>query len=227
MKKVISIVLLLTLTFNLFSLMVITKDGKKRLGEIKKANAEEIYFVETKYPDKLLIFEQEIISSIVSDEKDIITEIFNDGVKGRINYNSFQEVINVELNFSKVTEEPEEMITIQEEEKLEEPLIKVNYNESFDLGYSYGLQHHPSGGWGFGGFTSGFLLGIIGAGLHFAIASGSSPETNYIPENVEPLAYRNGFEKAARKKNKKSSITGGLLGTATVVVLFLMTESNK
>lgn len=226
MKKVISIVLLLAITFNLFSLMIITKDGIKRLGEIKKTNDEEIYFVETKYPDKLLIFEQEIISSIVSDEKDIITEIFNDGVKGRINYNSFQEIIHVELNFSQVTEEPELMDTIQVVQELDKPLKKIDYNESFDLGYSYGLQHHSSGGWGFGGFTSGFLLGIIGAGLHFAIASGSSPDTNYIPENVEPLAYRNGYEKAARKKNQRSSITGGLLGTAAVVVLFLIVEEN-
>ena len=226
MKRIISIILLLALSFNLFSLTIITKDGKKRLGEIKKAKAEKIYFVETKHPKKLLIFEHGIISAIVKDSEDITTDIFSDGVKGRINYNSFNEVINVELDFTEVTEEPEEIITIQKEQKLENPLEKVGYNESFNSGYSYGLQHHSSGGWGVGGFASGFLLGIIGAGLHYAIASGSSPDPHFIPENVEPLAYRTGYEKAGKKKNKKSSITGGLLGTATVVVLFLMIDSN-
>ncbi|MCK4653646.1 MAG: hypothetical protein KAU01_04300 [Candidatus Cloacimonetes bacterium] len=146
MKKIIPIILLLILTFRLFSLTIITKDGKKRLGEIKKANSEKIYFVETKYPQKLLILKYEIIAAIVQDNKDITTDIFSDGVKRRINYNSFHEVINIELDFTEVTEEPEEInarsgsdtVQIYEKNKFEKNELPWNLYFSLKTGLEFG-----------------------------------------------------------------------------------------
>ena len=50
-----------------------------------------------------------------------------------------------------------------------------DYNQSFAMGMD-NARISFSSGYGVGGFVSGLLLGLIGKGITYAIASGSSPQ---------------------------------------------------
>jgi hypothetical protein len=80
-------------------------------------------------------------------------------------------------------------------------------------------QLHSGSGWMAGGFVSGILLGLIGTGISWAMASSSTVENNRVPDGVEASCYRDGYTSKAKSKNGTNALTGGLLGTAVLVVL--------
>jgi hypothetical protein len=90
-----------------------------------------------------------------------------------------------------------------------------------------------TGGWFAGGFASGVVLGLIGTGITWAIAANSAvevpPDKRLLLAN-KPVAYQQLYEKAygdkVKSKRKISGITGGLLGTATFLVIYLSAMSG-
>jgi hypothetical protein len=85
-----------------------------------------------------------------------------------------------------------------------------------------------TGGWFAGGFASGVILGIIGTGLTWALAANShvelAPDKRLLISN-QPVPYQQAYEMAygdrVKSKRKTSALTGGLLGTATFLVIYL------
>jgi hypothetical protein len=79
-----------------------------------------------------------------------------------------------------------------------------------------------------GGFASGFLLGLIGTGITYAIAASNDAPllahdrllvADRSPEYVQ--GYQTAFTDRVRHRRKQAGLTGGLLGTATIVMLVL------
>lgn len=84
-----------------------------------------------------------------------------------------------------------------------------------------------------GGFVGGFVLGLIGTGIACAVASGSDAQLPALDAarlaqatSDYQLAFRQGFEERVRSRKKGAALTGGLLGTATIVVLPLSASGN-
>ena len=88
-------------------------------------------------------------------------------------------------------------------------------------------QLHSGSGWMAGGFVSGVLLGLIGTGISYAIASSSSVEVSRVPDGVEASCYREGYVSKAKGTNTSNALTGGLLGTALLVVLIVSASSGS
>lgn len=88
-------------------------------------------------------------------------------------------------------------------------------------------QLHSGSGWMAGGFVSGILLGLIGTGISWAMASSSSVEVNRVPDGVEASCYRDGYTSKAKSKNSSNALTGGLLGTAVLVLLIVSASSGS
>ena len=88
-------------------------------------------------------------------------------------------------------------------------------------------QFHSGSGWMAGGFVSGILLGLIGTGISWAMASSSSVEVNRVPDGVEASCYRDGYTSKAKSRNSSNALTGGLLGTAVLVVLVVSATSGS
>jgi hypothetical protein len=91
-----------------------------------------------------------------------------------------------------------------------------------------------TGGWFGGGFASGLFLGLIGTGVSYALASSSSaelPPDKRLAIVSQPLAYQQSYEKGfadkVRSRRKGSALTGGLLGTATFLVIYLSAMSGN
>ncbi len=59
MKKIISLILIFIVTFNLFSLTLILKNDNILNGNILKSNKDKIYFVRNSDPKTLLIIKKE------------------------------------------------------------------------------------------------------------------------------------------------------------------------
>ena len=104
-------------------------------------------------------------------------------------------------------------------------------NQDCDLDRTRGREAaeelHSGSGWMAGGFLSGVLLGLIGTGISWAIANSSSVEVNRMPDGVEASCYREGYTSKARSKNTSNALTGGLLGTALLVVLIVSASSGS
>lgn len=90
-----------------------------------------------------------------------------------------------------------------------------------------------TGGWFGGGFASGLLLGLIGTGVSYALASSSNaelPPDRRLVITSQPLAYQQAYEKGfadkVRSKRRTSALTGGLLGTATILVIYLSAAAD-
>jgi hypothetical protein len=91
-----------------------------------------------------------------------------------------------------------------------------------------------TGGWFGGGFVGGILLGLIGTGATYAFASSSNvelPPDRRLVVVSRPVAYQQAYEKAfgdkVRSKRRTSALTGGLLGTATLLVIYLSAASDS
>ena len=83
-------------------------------------------------------------------------------------------------------------------------------------------------GWVASGFVSGLVLGLVGTGITWALAGYSDPKlprTKQLLIANEPVTYRLVYEKSftdkVKTKRKSSALTGGLLGTGTLLILFI------
>lgn len=81
-----------------------------------------------------------------------------------------------------------------------------------------------------GGFAGGLLLGLIGTGIAYAAQGPSdlpmaaqADAGRYGSEYV--LGLQQGFADSSKAKKRSSALTGGLLGTATLLVLVLSAGS--
>jgi hypothetical protein len=77
-----------------------------------------------------------------------------------------------------------------------------------------------------GGLASGVLLGLIGTAISYAMASSSTPEVGRVPEGAEAACYRDGYVSRARSMNSTNALTGGLLGTAVLVLIVVSASSG-
>jgi|GEM_PF-6863601 len=82
---------------------------------------------------------------------------------------------------------------------------------------------------GFGGFACGFLGGLIGWGLGYAVVNGMEieiPYNYYYKYSIEDqLKFQEGYKTVAKKKRNDSFHTGAAVGTGTIVVLVLIFSS--
>ena len=85
---------------------------------------------------------------------------------------------------------------------------------------------HHSGGWFWGGVGSGALLGLIGTGIITAVGASSDPQPKEVPAGYDPACYRDGYHSKAKSKNTMSALTGGLVGTAVFVVIYVAASSQ-
>jgi len=83
-----------------------------------------------------------------------------------------------------------------------------------------------TGGYLAGGILGGLTLGLIGTGITYAVAANSTvevPSTDLIVARERGAAYTEAYQSAFRDRvkgrRKSSALTGGLLGTAVLVVL--------
>lgn len=106
------------------------------------------------------------------------------------------------------------VLIAQEDESEKSP------SESYMSGRVRAENDHGAGGWVAGGIIGGGLFSLLGAGVVTAIAAGSSPDPDYIPEGEEPASYMSGFRKAARQKNiRAAAISGGVMSLLWIVVV--------
>jgi hypothetical protein len=91
-----------------------------------------------------------------------------------------------------------------------------------------------TGGWFAGGLVSGVLLGLIGTGVSWAVAANSNvdlPPDKRLLITSQPITYQQVYEKSfgdkVKSKRRSSALTGGLLGTATFVLIYLSASSGS
>lgn len=84
-----------------------------------------------------------------------------------------------------------------------------------------------------GGIVGGLTLGLIGAGITYAVAANSTvevPPADLIVARERGAAYTEAYQTAfrvrVRGRRKSSALTGGLVGTAVVVALLASTGGN-
>jgi hypothetical protein len=82
------------------------------------------------------------------------------------------------------------------------------------------------------GFASGFLLGLIGTGIVVLAQSKSEPSDSVMMSLEEAseecqYAYTQAFEDESIKMKRKSALTGGLIGTAVLVAIYLAAEGGS
>ncbi|MFP4409735.1 MAG: hypothetical protein ACLFPW_14530 [Spirochaetaceae bacterium] len=95
-----------------------------------------------------------------------------------------------------------------------------NSSDSYLEGQFAADNEHSAGGWVAGGIIGGGLFSLLGAGVVTALAAGSSPTPDYIPEDVQTAGYMSGFRKAARQKNvRAAAISGGIMSLLWIVAV--------
>src|SRR5262245_10694355 len=57
---------------------------------------------------------------------------------------------------------------------------------------------HSGSGWMLGGLASGLVLGLIGTGIMYAVASSSSSEVERVPDGVDASCFRAGYTAKAK-----------------------------
>jgi len=96
-----------------------------------------------------------------------------------------------------------------------------------------GAANVGSSGWFAGGFASGLVLGLIGTGITWALAANSHVDLatdKRLLISSRSTTYQQLYEKAygdkVKSKRKVSALTGGLLGTATILAIYLSATSG-
>lgn len=91
-----------------------------------------------------------------------------------------------------------------------------------------------TGGWATGGFVSGLFVGLIGTGVTWAMAGSSNvelPPDKRLQIASSPASYQQLYERAfaekVKSKRKSSALKGGLLGTATFVLLIVSASGSS
>jgi len=156
MKKILIVIIITIFSFNCFSVTIFLKDNNQLSGEIKKIDKQKI-FLSTTYLEKLFIINKSDIKSIsgirsfTEGEIDLTEEILNCEPYGKVNYNSFKDVIDIELVGS---ENPESIdYTAIETEIIEPP--KRSEDSDFDDNREGFII-----GFGIGGHLSSFIQKI-------------------------------------------------------------------
>ncbi len=103
MKKILLAVFFVIFTLNCFSITIYLRDNNQLTGEIKKIDKQKIY-ISPRNTKKLFIVNKPDIKSIMDGEIDLTVDILTQKSHGRINYNSYNDVIDIELVDSENTE---------------------------------------------------------------------------------------------------------------------------
>jgi hypothetical protein len=84
-------------------------------------------------------------------------------------------------------------------------------------------KFHSSIGWAAAGVACGLVFGPIGTGVVTWSAAVSKPHPMGLPSipDYNISCYDRGYRKRAKRKNVISALSGGLVGTATVVFIVL------
>lgn len=93
-------------------------------------------------------------------------------------------------------------------------------------------KHASTGGSFVGGFAGGLFLGIIGAGIAYAVQGEPEPPTvsKYNTAGGDAqcrMAYADAFGEEGKKKKKSAALTGGIVGTAALVGILLIASSGS
>ena len=90
-----------------------------------------------------------------------------------------------------------------------------------------------TGGWVAGGVVTGVLTGLIGTAIIWAVAGSSDasvPADRKLLIAEQPSVYQQSYEagygQKLKSRRKSAALTGGLLGTAAFVLLYLSASSG-
>lgn len=145
MKKLLLAVIFTIFTLNCFSITIILKDNNQLTGEIKKVNKQKIYIspINTKI---LFIVNKSDIHSIMDGEIDLTVEILTRDNHGRINYNAYSDVTNIELDDNENSESIDytaNVIVNDEPEIIKTSSTFDDKRKGFIFGFGIG-GHHTS-----------------------------------------------------------------------------------
>ena len=98
----------------------------------------------------------------------------------------------------------------------------LDYQESYEQGFFDARSTYDGGNWGWYGFGGGLLLNLVGAGIIVAVASMETINPKHIPDNVERMAYIQGYEEQAQKINLNKSLIGAAVGLGASVVVYVV-----
>lgn len=83
-------------------------------------------------------------------------------------------------------------------------------------------------GWFAGAFAGGFVGGFIGTGIAYALASSNEvavPAEQRLAISTQSAAYQQFYERAftekVKSRRKSSALKGGILGTVTMIVVYV------
>lgn len=151
MKKLLLIIFFSFLIINCLSVTIYLKDNNLLTGEIKKIDKQKIY-LSTTYSEKLFIINKTDIKSIsgirsyTESEIDLTVEVLTQEPYGRINYNSYSEVTNIELDNNENSESIDytaDVIVKSKPEKIKTSSTFDDKREGFIFGFGLG-GHHTS-----------------------------------------------------------------------------------
>jgi hypothetical protein len=106
-------------------------------------------------------------------------------------------------------------------------LLSADCDTDRERGREAAGSAHSGAGWMGGGLLSGVVLGLIGTGVIWAMATSSTAQPDRVPDGVESACYRAGYSARAKSINTSSALTGGLIGTAVFLVLVLSATSGS
>jgi len=121
-------------------------------------------------------------------------------------------------------------VIAQEGVKTEEPK-SIEYESGYLDGEASASENYSGGGWFAAGLGGGFLLGLLGGGIIVGISQSGTVEPPTMHKmgvldksSKYKMGFYDGYSKKAKKKRLTYSITGGLLGTAVIVMVILSNQ---
>ena len=202
MKKILLVIIFIIITLNCFSITIYLKDNNQLTGEIKKIDKQKIY-ISPRNTKKLFIVNKPDIQMIMDGEIDLTTDILTQKPHGRINYNSYLDVVNIEIDETKINENTE-IIDYTANITANDESIKNTKKTTFD-----GKREGFIIGFGIGGHLTSFKQTLhldgdtyksdpeiqMGIATNFKI--GFSPKNNieiYYVSKVSWFSIKNIFE---------------------------------
>lgn len=220
MKKFISCVIIFVLIFGLFADVLELKSGALLNGNIKGYDKDVIY-LKLEDGQKILV-SKDLVKTVNSPNYDGGLLSTNKSSYPR-DYSDYQ--IPEDKSIFATPAPPDSNLVGGAVANNSSKSAYLPYSESYAKGIKDAKSFHSSGGYIIGGMASGFLLGLIGTGIITLAAGGSDPSA--IPPNCEPNAYLKGYHKQSKSSNKGAALTGGLIGTAAIVLLIAANSSKQ
>lgn len=143
MKKTLLIIFFVIFILNCFSITIYLRDNNQLTGEIKKIDKQKIY-ISPSNTKKLFIVNKFDIQLIRDGEIDLTVDILTQKPHGRINYNSYLDVVNIEINENKINENTEivdytaEVIANDESTKIKKSSTFDDKRKGFIIGFGIG-----------------------------------------------------------------------------------------